>query len=340
MSPFRIRADACDRLWVLDTGITDILTDNPRVLAPTQLLVYDLHNDALLRRFTVPEEQVKHESFFANIAVEDTDCDDTFAYAADLGAPGLVVYSWKSQTSWRIKHHYFHSDPLSGNFTVNGINFQWTDGLFGLALSAPKEDGYSTLYFHPMASTNEFSVSTEFLRSTEIAEENFHEFKLLGSRGPNAQSSVQFLDQKTGVLFYALVNLNAVACWKTNNTAYTIQSQGRVFMSNVSMVFPNDVKVDANSNLWILSDRLPAFMYSELDYDDINFRVLTASVMEATAHTACDTKPKAIPELIDKIQSIIKPIIKGQKSSATTPKIELFTITTLLSVVIWMVFRA
>lgn len=38
-----------------------------------------------------PDSQVKSDSFFANIAVEDGDCDDTFAYAGDLGAPGLVV---------------------------------------------------------------------------------------------------------------------------------------------------------------------------------------------------------------------------------------------------------
>ncbi len=80
VSPFRIRADRCGRLWVLDTGVDDILGDTKQ-LSQTQLLVYDLHNDNLLRRYPFPSDQTKKESFFANIAVEDGDCDDTYAYS-------------------------------------------------------------------------------------------------------------------------------------------------------------------------------------------------------------------------------------------------------------------
>lgn len=301
VSPFRIRADQCGRLWVLDTGVADLLGDT-KVYSSASLLVYDLHNDALLRRYQIPKEQVKDESFLANIAVEDTNCDDSYAYLGDLGAAGLIVYSWKKQTSWRIVHNYFNMDPTAGEFNVSGISFQWTDALFGLGLSAPGQDGFSTLYFHPMCSTNEFSVNTKYLRDEESkdSKDNFHQYKLLGSRGPNAQSSVSFLDKNTGVLFYALLNLNAIACWKTTNPSYTMQSQGRVFMSNVSMVFPNDIKVDAKGNLWVLSDRLSTFMYSRLDVKDVNFRILTATVSDAIRGTACDAKLVIPPKMKDK----------------------------------------
>lgn len=144
-----------------------------------------------------------------------------------------------------------------------------------------------------MISTNEFAVSTKVLRNEEAAtnlEASFNEFRLLGSRGRNAQSGVSFLDKSTGVLFYALLNLNAVACWRTTNPTYNMQSQGRVFMSNVTMVFPNDIKVDSNGNLWVMSDRLPQFMYGKLDPEDVNFRILTAQVQDAIRGTACDSK--------------------------------------------------
>lgn len=75
-----------------------------------------------------------------------------------------------------------------------------------------------------------------------IISEVYREFKVLGSRGPNGQSSVSFLDPKTGILFYALANLNAIACWRTGAN-YTIQQQGRIYMNNITMVFPNDLKV-------------------------------------------------------------------------------------------------
>lgn len=286
VSTFRIRADRCGRLWVLDTGLADIL-GTPEQQAPPALIVYDLTNDQVLRKYVIPEDQRTADSLFANIVIEDASCEDSFAYLADLGGPGLVVYSWRRNVSWLVKHHFFHPDPQSGEFNVSGIAFQWTDGLFGVAL-APSADGYSTLYFHPLCSTMEFSVNTRLLRDPDRAAmpDSFHEFKALGSRGPNGQSSVSFLDPTTGILFYALTNLNAIACWRAGSK-YSILDQGRVYMDNMTMVFPNDLKIDRQGNIWVLSDRLPTFMYSELNPNDYNFRILTGSVKEAVRGTVC-----------------------------------------------------
>lgn len=301
VSPFRVRADQCGRLWVLDTGVADLLGDT-RVYSSAQLIIYDLHNDALLRRYQIPKDQVTSDSFLANIAVEDENCDDSYAYLGDLGDPAVIVYSFGKQSSWRIKHHYFNIDPLAGEFNVAGIKFEWTDALFGLALSSPGPDGYSTLYFHPLTGTNEFSVSTRLLRNATLAKNNFHDFKLLGSRGPKGQSSVSFIDKKSGVLFYALVNLNAIACWRTTNPSYTMESQGRIYMSNVTMVFPNDIKVDPDHNLWVLSDRLPIYMYSRLNESDVNFRILTAPVADAIRNTSCDSKLVITPNMSNRFK--------------------------------------
>lgn len=327
VSPFRVRADRCGRLWVLDTGVDDILGDTKQ-LTQTQLLIYDLHNDNLLRRYPFPSDQTKKESFFANIAVEDADCDDTYAYSGDLGAPGLVVYSWKMQDSWRVTHHYFHPDPLAGNYTIAGVNFQWEDGLFGLALSKQQSDGFATLYFHPLSSTNEFSVSTKVLRNKTYATsgQNFKEFKILGSRGPNGQSGAAFLDQLTGVLFYALPNLNAVACWKTSNREYTFKSQGRVYMSPTEMVFPNDVKVDDQDRLWVLSDNLQDLLYSKLDLSRTNFRILTEHVKSAIEHTACDTTLAPLPDIINRLGDILRPQTTPSPSSASSFETIVFTV--------------
>lgn len=152
-----------------------------------------------------------------------------------------------------------------------------------------------------MISYNEYSVSTKILRNETLANQSFQEFKFLGSRGPKSQSGASFLHKKTNVLFYALINLNAVACWRTTNPKYTMLSQGRIFMSNETMVFPNDIKVDTNDNLWVLSDKLPAFLYKGLNYNEVNFRILTAKVADAIRGTACDSKLVVSPTIMDKI---------------------------------------
>lgn len=331
-----MRADRCGRLWVLDSGKIGNLEKNFTKYPPS-IIVYDLKTDDLLKKYVIPSDQVKEDSGFAVITVEDADCDNTYAYAADVGKAAIVVYSWAQNESWRISHHYFHADPLACDYSVKGLNFTWDDAIFGLGISGPNSNNFSTLYFHPMSSYNEFSVSTEYLRNQSLADGNFHAFKLLGSRGPNAQSSVSFLDPKTGVLFYSLVNLNAVACWKTSNKEYNMKSQGRIYMNENTMIYPTDIKVDYNDNLWILSNRLPLWMYGKLDSNDVNFRVFSAPVVDAISHTACDITPRSdiLDKFVNKIKNVtnsIKNVATGKTNSASifAPSVILFALSLII----------
>ncbi|XP_017857521.1 PREDICTED: protein yellow [Drosophila arizonae] len=320
VSPFRVKADRCGRLWVLDSRIAGVL-EQTKLYGPAQLLIYDLHNDDLLRRHILPMSQTKQNSFFANLAIEDADCDNTYAYAADLGSPGLVVYSWRDQESWRVQHHFFHPDPLAGNFSINDIEFQWDDGLYGLALSKPQSDGYSTLYFHPLSSTMEFSVKTSVLRNKTLATSGaiYRDFKILGNRGVDAQAGAQFLDAETGVLFYTLPNQNSLGCWQTSK-GYNVQD--RVYSNNNSFVFPSDVKVDDERRLWVLVNQMQNFIYDELYPGSINFRIYMANVNDALEHTACEAT-KSLPDLVGKLGEVLRTNIKlktatdeGSKSAA------------------------
>lgn len=88
-------------------------------------------------------------------------------------------------------------------------------------------------------------------------------------------------------------------------------------MSNVTMVFPNDIKVDANGNLWVLSDKLPVYMYSQLDPNDVNFRILTAPVREAIRGTACDSKLIVSNDISDRFNPLNRNLADtGGKSTA------------------------
>lgn len=293
ISVFRVRVDACDRLWVMDTGLSDILEEAQQLTGP-QFHIYDLHTDTLIHSYVINQSHVKENSFFANIIVDvdPNNCDGAFAYIPDVGSFSVVVYSLRDDESWRVKHPYFHIDPLNVNFSVGGINFQWTDGVFSLALSAPQEDGFRTAYFHPFSSTNEFSVSTKILQNKTLATDphNFEEFKLLGSRGPNTQASASFLDEPSGVVFYTQVNLDGVGCWNSKKKEYSPEYQHLVASDNETFIFPNDLKVDRESNLWVLTDRLPIFMYKSLDPESINVYIFKGSVKEIIKDTICEIR--------------------------------------------------
>ncbi|XP_075970705.1 L-dopachrome tautomerase yellow-f2-like [Anticarsia gemmatalis] len=289
ISVFRVYVDACDRLWMVDTGLADILGNGNQVTGPS-IVIFDLKTDQLIHRYSCKTGDLKEDSFFANIIVDVTKdtCDDAYAYIPDLGGYGVVVYSLKQDDSWRISHHYFHFEPLAGTYNVSGIEFQWTDGVFALSLSEPREDGYRTMFFHAFSSTKEFCVSTELLRNYNSIDKNeaFHDFKLLGDRGQNTQSAASSYDPKTQVLFYTQVNRDGVACWNTNKP-YTIDNNALLFSDPVLYEFPNDLKVDDEGVLWVLVDKLPRFIYRTLDPNIINYSIYSINTTEAIQGTAC-----------------------------------------------------
>lgn len=89
------------------------------------------------------------------VDVQKNECDNAFAYVPDLGAYGVVVYSLKNDKSWRATHNFFHFDPLNGDYNVGGVNFQWTDGVFGIGLGTPQVDGYEHEHFCISNNSNE-----------------------------------------------------------------------------------------------------------------------------------------------------------------------------------------
>lgn len=66
ISTFRIQVDECDRLWVMDCGLADIL-GKPKQIASAALVIFDLKTDKLIRRYTFSPNDVVHNSFLANV---------------------------------------------------------------------------------------------------------------------------------------------------------------------------------------------------------------------------------------------------------------------------------
>lgn len=90
--------------------------------------------------------------------------------------------------------------------------------------------------------------------------------------------------------FHLQVNRDAVGCWNTRK-ALTPDTQGMVDSDQTALVFPNDLKVDRDGNLWVLSDKLPNFLYAELPKDEVNYRILTGNTETIIKGTPCENEP-------------------------------------------------
>ena len=282
---FRVRIDACDRMWGLDTGVNDIL-GNFTVVRPMTLTVIDLKTDKIIRKYTLKDTDVKPNSFIADLVVDVVpgQCDKAYAYMSDLSEYGIVVYSWEKNDSWRITHHFFHFDPLNGDFNVSGYNFQWVDGVFGMSLSPIRNDGYRTLYFHPMSGITEFSVSTDVLQDSTLKEsENYYNFHIVGNKGPLTQGPSSVIDPETCIDYFTQVNRNGIACWDT-----TVKLSPKTFklvaQDNTTLVFPQDIAIDNNSRqLYVLSNNLQRFLNDDFDPLATNFFITSTDLGTLTS---------------------------------------------------------
>lgn len=145
-----------------------------------------------------------------------------------------------------------------------------------------------TLYFHALASTNEFSVSNVVLKNESFctSSDAFHSYKVLGNRGAKTQSSVEVFDSLTGVVFYTQINRDAVGCWNTLKP-FTKDNQGLVASDSELLVFPNELRIDDDGNLLVLSNRLPVFMFNKLK-PGLNYRILMGKTTEIIKGTPCE----------------------------------------------------
>ena len=200
------------------------------------------------------------------------------------------MFSLKDLRSWRITHHLFYPDPLASAFKVNGLEFQWTDGIFGLALTPYETDTNDRLLvFHPMSNFREYYVKTSIVQNETGWSDAVSEFKILGqSRGLNGQSSASAIDEN-GVLFFNLVSRNAIGCWDSKK-AYCRKYLAILANHNEVLNFPNDMKIEQNnrSSIWVITNKLPQYLYRQLDSTSYNFRIVNANSREAVKNTICD----------------------------------------------------
>ncbi|XP_054282735.1 protein yellow-like [Macrosteles quadrilineatus] len=288
-SVFRTHVDRCGRLWVIDSGVVDVFNTFQRKCQP-QVLVFDLHTDSLIKRYTIPDSNLDQDSLLINIAVDTrtADCSDAHAYLSDVTSFKLIVYDLENDRSWRVSSNYFYPYPLHGDFHVGGKYFNLMDGLFGLALGPIRTNGDRTLYFHSLASVRESWVSTSVIRNHSLFSEDpgasprsFHVFDTTRS----SQSAAEDMTDG-GVLIYSLVGDNAIGCWNSH-LPYRKQNLDVIAKDDIALQFQSGLKVYGNL-VWSLSSRFQNFYLDEVPEDEINYRINVGRLTDLLRHTRCD----------------------------------------------------
>lgn len=293
---YRPRVDRCDRLWFVDTGMMEI-PNNFTIVQRPSIWVIDLKTDTPIHRYEIPQKDVDSGYGLTSITldVDPNDCEKVFVYISDLQTYRMLVYDYQNKKSWRFLHNYFFLNPLEGDYVIQGIPFSWDDGIFSIALSNPDPvTNFRTAYFHALSSNSEFTVSTAVLRNETASKRGYHgqDFKLLGYRGAKSQSSIHALDRETGVVFFALVQQNAVSCWDSKKP-FAPQNMALVYKNDNDIVYPNDLSIDNDGYVWFMSNSIIKLLYTRLDLNEFNFHIWRANIKEVIKGTVCDPAVKA-----------------------------------------------
>ncbi|XP_047542962.1 L-dopachrome tautomerase yellow-f2-like [Vanessa atalanta] len=289
VSVYRPRIDACHRLWMVDTGLLEIPGNRSQVQKPA-IVIYDLKTDRQILRYELKDTDLVNERTpggLISITVDVTSdkCEDAFAYINDLATEGMIVFSLKSKSSWRLRHPSFAHNEMSLNFSIGGYVINWRDGLFSIALSEPDAKGHRTAFYHPLVSTLEFTVNTKFLQSGNPIDKHV---KVAGTKGCNTQSGSHDYHPGTKTLFYANVAQDAILCWRVDNKMAP-ENIGVAVQDHEKLAYISDLKV-IGDDVWVLVNQMHIFVYSTLNVKDYNFYIHKANVYDLIRNTPCEKK--------------------------------------------------
>lgn len=287
-----LNVDQCERLWSVDDSPESDISPHP------MLIIINLKTDTI-QKYNLTKDTV-HDSSFTNIIVDvdSNNCNNAFAYIADSRGAGLVVYSLKDNNSRRISHPFFSYDPLSTNFHINDIKYHLPLGIIGLTLSNKKPNGYKDLFFHPGASNNIFYVSTQVLRDSPIVVHE--EFKVLGDKGKDSQSYTSYFHPSSEILFYNIINKNAIGCWNSRKfpREFSDATNDIVIKNDTSLVFVIDLRGGSDDKLWFMSNKMPFLTKKGFNKDEINFRIFSVDVKNLVDGTVCEETRKKNKTLV------------------------------------------
>ncbi|XP_050315603.1 major royal jelly protein 1-like [Anthonomus grandis grandis] len=258
VSVFRIWADKCGRLWVMDNAkVGKVYPCTP------QILVFDLETDTLLYKYELPYDQYQ-----------------TWLYVPDSDGPRLLVYNLEKNVSWAIQDESFKPDPNYKNYTIQSDSFQSEDGILSVALSPKSDHPNEELFYHSMSSIRESWVYLKDLKNPKNFKKPYGSPQLFNTYPTtrDQQSPVEAIDSK-GLVYFALLIDVLIVKWDPT-TSYERKNFKVIADNKDTMQFPNGIKSlqippfkpDGKEILWMFPTALQKFQ-KQLNGSEVNFRL-------------------------------------------------------------------
>ncbi|XP_046604211.1 protein yellow-like [Neodiprion virginianus] len=267
--------DPQGRMWVLDTGRTEMMGEHPTAKCPPRLVILDLDNGgAVLKEFKFPDDVARHNSSYLNDIVLDHQ-NGGYAYISDSGLePAIIVYSLKDDKARKVTHDTMKAQPDAVRFVVAGTNVIQSVNVDGIALSPPGPN--RTLYYSPLSSFNLYSIPVEVLQNSSIIDVQNYVVDL----GNKISQSDGMVMSNTGVLYYGLLADDAIAMWNTSTSQPFATGRRTISRDHLLTQWPDTFGFDEKARLWCVVNSLQNFLNDKVDVTQYNYRIISSNAMQ------------------------------------------------------------
>ncbi|XP_043482840.1 major royal jelly protein 1-like [Leptopilina heterotoma] len=274
--------DPLGRMWVLDSGRVDTMTLNPQSKCPPRLVILDLENNGeVLRSFEFPEDVANRQTVYLNDIVLDHE-DGGYAYITDTSEqdPGIIVFSLKNNTSWKVRHQSMRAQREAIPFVIDRVQINRPFHVDGIALS-PASVSERIVYYSPLSSFYLYSIPAAALRNRTDDINSY--VKELGRKRSQSDGIAM---SATGVLYFGLLADDAVSYWNTTQRANSNYQQSsfaigqRIFTRDHALLqWPDTFAFDEKGQLWCVTNRLQMIISSMYNITADNFRIIKSNAM-------------------------------------------------------------
>ncbi|KAK2576270.1 hypothetical protein KPH14_005636 [Odynerus spinipes] len=285
--------DPKGRMWVLDTGRPDAMSLDVKSDCKPRLVILDLEkNGEVLRSYEFPENVAPASTTYLNDIVLDHE-DGGMAYITDSGNedPGIIVYSQRNNTSWKIRHESMKAKPEAVTFMVANTHVRVSVNVDGIALS-PASSKDRQVYYSPISSYHLYSLPTSVLKNNTQDVDRY--VKELGRK--NSQTDGMAM-AANGVLYFGLLADDAVSTWDTKQSNSFTTGQRIISRDHRLMQWPDSFAFDEDGNFYCVTNSLQRFINNQVDISVPNYRVVRTRAFSKSYQYLEDGTPPEIPDL-------------------------------------------
>ncbi|XP_058793824.1 major royal jelly protein 1-like [Phymastichus coffea] len=278
-----ITIDSCNRLWVLDTGRIDHTQ-----ICNAKLLVFDLRTDRLIEKHEIPKDISQDQNGMGVLVtpivhVDEQTCKLKTVYMADSEGYALIMFNGTNFV--RLTGPEFEPVDNETHFNISGETFTLHGGIVPMDL----DHNSNYLVFAPLASRNLFAFNATLLA------EVFH-----GREKPEVEAAYEVLRKQPTAFRWTIDGKallvaqadNTISCWNHskspdvgNISSIIIDNRRLQYVSSLK-IYPESI-TNGEEELWALSIRLQKVINGSRKLDEINFRMMKASIRNLQRDSNC-----------------------------------------------------